>query len=603
MRNPEKVLNSLIEHSKDLSYKYERLYRILYNEEMFYVAYQRTYAKAGNMTKGTGGLTIDQMSLSRIGKLIESLKDESYHPQPSRRVYIPKKNGKMRPLGVPDYDDKLVQEVIRMILEAIYEGSFENTSHGFRPNRSCHTALKSVKLTFGGAKWFVEGDIKGFFDNIDHEIMINILMERITDDKFIRLMRKFLKAGYMEEWIFHRTLSGTPQGGIISPILANIYLNKLDKHMEKLIQGFDKGRYPKRTTQYNNLQWRRELAKRNLKKSETEEERAENVKLIKALNREMTQTTCNDSMYNGYKRLKYVRYADDFIVGVNGSKEDAQQIKEEIKRFLHNELALELSDEKTLITHSETPAIFLGYEIYLSKTNLSRRKSNGQIVRAYNNRIMLKMPKGLVKKKLIENKSIEIKRHNGREQWKPKSRMMFSNFDDLEILARYNAEIQGLYNYYCIALNSSTLNSFKYIMEYSMYKTFAQKYRTTVVKICQKYKHSGIFTIEYTDKIGKIHKSSFYSKGFKQKRPSMEKSIDNLPSNTIRVSGNSLIDRLKAEKCEYCGAEDTLQMHHIRKVKNLKGKAEWEKFMIARHRKTIAVCERCHWKIHNGQMD
>lgn len=230
MRNPELVLNNLAAHSKVSDYKYERLYRLLFNEEMFFVAYQRIYAKQGNMTAGTDGKTIDGMSLQRIESLIMSLKSEAYKPNPARRVYIPKKNGGKRPLGIPSVEDKLVQEVIRMILEAIYEGAFQSTSHGFRPHKSCHTALKDIQINFKGAKWFIEGDIKGFFDNIDHEILIAILRERISDERFLRLIRKFLKAGYMEDWTYNKTFSGTPQGGIISPILANIYLDKFDNN-------------------------------------------------------------------------------------------------------------------------------------------------------------------------------------------------------------------------------------------------------------------------------------------------------------------------------------------------------------------------------------
>ena len=273
MRSPEKVLNSLTEHSKDTSYKYERLYRILFNEGMYYVAYQRIYAKEGNMTPGSDNQTIDGMSLTRIAKLIASLKDESYQPQPSRRVYIPKKNGKMRPLGVPAFDDKLVQEVVRMILEAVYEGSFEHTSHGFRPNRSCHTALAQIQKSFIGTKWFVEGDIKGFFDNINHETLMNILSERIADERFLRLIRKFANAGYIEDWTFHKTYSGTPQGGIISPILANIYLDKLDKFMKTLIENFDKGERRKHNPESSRLGTRRWRAVSKLKTIVDEEER------------------------------------------------------------------------------------------------------------------------------------------------------------------------------------------------------------------------------------------------------------------------------------------------------------------------------------------
>ena len=225
MRNSENVLNILSEHSNVSGYKFERLYRILFNEQIFYAAYQRIYAKQGNMTSGMDGKTIDQMSVLRIDNLIVSLRDESYKPHPARRVYIPKKNGNKRPLGIPSFEDKLVQEVVRMILGAIYEGYFEYSSHGFRPNKSCHTALTHIQKTFSGTKWFIEGDIKGFFDNINHEVLINALRERIADERFIRLIRKFLNAGYVEDWKFHKTYSGTPQGGLISPILANIYLD------------------------------------------------------------------------------------------------------------------------------------------------------------------------------------------------------------------------------------------------------------------------------------------------------------------------------------------------------------------------------------------
>jgi group II intron reverse transcriptase/maturase len=210
MKSPENILNNLAKHSNVADYKFERLYRILFNEQMFHVAYQHIYVKPGNMTPGTDGKTVDEMSLQRIESLIESLKNETYKPNPARRVYIPKKNGKKRPLGIPSFEDKLVQEVVRMILEAIYEGFFESTSHGFRPHKSCHTALNSIQKTFIGTKWMIEGDIKGFFDNINHNVLTGILGERIADERFLRLIRKFLNAGYIENWKYNNTYSGTP---------------------------------------------------------------------------------------------------------------------------------------------------------------------------------------------------------------------------------------------------------------------------------------------------------------------------------------------------------------------------------------------------------
>ncbi|MDM1378601.1 reverse transcriptase/maturase family protein [Myroides marinus] len=603
MRNPERVLNSLIRHSNDSSYKFERLYRILFNQEMFYVAYQRIYAKEGNMTEGSDGQSIDNMSLSRIEKLIGTLKDESYQPQPSRRIYIPKKNGKVRPLGIPAFDDKLVQEVIRMILEAIYEGSFEYSSHGFRPNRSCHTALAQIKKSFNGAKWFVEGDIKGFFDNISHDILISILKERISDDRFIRLIRKFLKAGYIEDWKFHKTYSGTPQGGIVSPILANIYLDRLDKYMKKYILRFDIGKKRKPSRARMDFENARKRTVRKLKSVEDKQERAILIQRIKDEDKQRAMFSSGDEMDINYKRLKYVRYADDFLIGIIGSKQDAKQVKDDIKNFLDQELKLELSDEKTLITHTEDSARFLGYEIFVRKSNSQRRDSIGRLRRTYGKRVYLKLNTETIRNKLLNYGVLEFRYQNGKEIWKSKCRSGLIFNDDLEILDRYNREIRGFYNYYAIANNCSELHNFKYIMEYSMYKTFAGKYKTSTRKINSKYRRNGKFTVKFTTKSGATRERYFYDLGFKRINPMTDSRFDIMPYSIFDAGRTSLIDRLKAEKCEICGAAQKLVMHHVRKLKNLEGKKSWEKHMIARRRKTVAVCHSCHQKIHNGTLD
>ena len=196
------------------------------------------------MTPGVDGNSLDGMSSVRIQRIIESLKDHSYMPNPARRTYINKKNStKKRPLGIPSADDKLVQEVVRLLLESIYEPAFSLNSHGFRPKRSCHTALLQIQRTFKGVKWFVEGDIKACFDSFDHHILVNLLRKRIKDEAFINLIWKFLKAGYMEQWEYHKTYSGTPQGSGMSPILANIYMSELDAFIDKYKQGFDRGKF------------------------------------------------------------------------------------------------------------------------------------------------------------------------------------------------------------------------------------------------------------------------------------------------------------------------------------------------------------------------
>ena len=601
MRSPERVLNSLNEHSKDSSYKFERLYRILFNEELFYVAYQKIASNGGSATKGSDGRSIDEMSLARIETLIASLKDESYQPHPSRRVHIPKKNGKTRPLGIPAFEDKLVQEVVRMILEAIYEGHFETTSHGFRPKRSCHTALLHIQKTFSGAKWFIEGDIKGFFDNIDHDVLVGILRERISDDRFIRLIRKFLKAGYVEDWTFHNTYSGMPQGGIVSPILANIYLDKLDKYVKEYIQHFDKGTKRRPGKESNDLANERKRTVRKLKKIKDGTEKAALVARLKAIEQERAAFPSGDEMDGSYRRLKYIRYADDFILGVIGSKEDAQRIKEDIKSFLSESLALELSEEKTLITHTGKSAKFLGYEITVTRNNHQRRDVQGRLRRTYGKRVRLNVSMATLRDKLLEYGAMEIKLRNGKEIWKPKCRSGLIFNDDLEILDRYNRETVGFCNYYLIANNCVVLHNFRYIMEYSMYKTFAGKYRSTVRKINKKYRLNKLFTVKYEQK-GVIKSRTFYKTSFKRRTTAFNGSCDIEPYSIADVSRTNLTDRLKAEKCELCGATGKLIMHHVRNLKDLKGKESWKRLMSARKRKTIALCPSCHRLRHLGKV-
>ena len=601
MRSPERVLNSLNEHSKDSSYKFERLYRILFNEELFYVAYQKIASNGGSTTKGSDGRSIDEMSLARIETLIASLKDESYQPHPSRRVHIPKKNGKTRPLGIPAFEDQLVQEVVRMILEAIYEGHFETTSHGFRPKRSCHTALLHIQKTFSGAKWFIEGDIKGFFDNIDHDVLVGILRERISDDRFIRLIRKFLKAGYVEDWTFHNTYSGMPQGGIVSPILANIYLDKLDKYVKEYIRHFDMGTKRRPGKESNDLANERKRTVRKLKKVKDGTEKAALVARLKAIEQERAAFPSGDEMDGSYRRLKYIRYADDFILGVIGSKEDALRIKEDIKSFLSESLALELSEEKTLITHTGKSAKFLGYEITVTRNNHQRRDVQGRLRRTYGKRVRLNVSMATLRDKLLEYGAMEIKLRNGKEIWKPKCRSGLIFNDDLEILDRYNRETVGFCNYYLIANNCVVLHNFRYIMEYSMYKTFAGKYRSTVRKINKKYRLNKLFTVKYEQK-GVIKSRTFYKTSFKRRTTAFNGSCDIEPYSIADVSRTNLTDRLKAEKCELCGATGKLIMHHVRNLKDLKGKESWKRLMSARKRKTIALCPSCHRLRHLGKV-
>ena len=489
MEKSERVLKALSDHSQSSDYKYERLYRYLFSEEMFAVAYQRIYAKQGNMTPGTDGKTIDEMSLERIERLIVSLKDESYQPHPARRVYIPKKNGKKRPLGIPSFEDKLVQEVVRLLLEAIYEGHFEGTSHGFRPHRSCHTALGMIQKSFAGAKWFIEGDIKGFFDNIDHNVLISILRERISDERFLRLIRKFLNAGYVEDWKYNKTYSGTPQGGIISPMLANIYLDKFDKYIKEYAAKFRKGDRRSINPEYWRLNNKKNRLKQKLQKTSDEQMRKNYLYEIAQLSKQMLSTPHKDAMDADFRRMQYVRYADDFLISVIGSKSECETIKADITQFMREQLKLELSDEKTLITHAQDKAKFLGYEIMARRSMDHTRTRSGLQRRPWLGTIVLNVSYETVLKRLQSYDAVRITQVNRKETLKPSSRKYMVNRQDADILAQYNLELRGFYNYYSIADNISYWGwKFNYFMKYSMLKTLGRKHKRTVGQILEKYK-------------------------------------------------------------------------------------------------------------------
>ena len=599
MEKSERVLKALSDHSQSSDYKYERLYRYLFSEEMFAVAYQRIYAKQGNMTPGTDGKTIDEMSLERIERLIVSLKDESYQPHPARRVYIPKKNGKKRPLGIPSFEDKLVQEVVRLLLEAIYEGHFEGTSHGFRPHRSCHTALGMIQKSFAGAKWFIEGDIKGFFDNIDHNVLISILRERISDERFLRLIRKFLNAGYVEDWKYNKTYSGTPQGGIISPMLANIYLDKFDKYIKEYAAKFRKGDRRSINPEYWRLNNKKNWLKKKLQKTSDEQIRKSYLYEIAQLSKQMLSTPHKDAMDADFRRMQYVRYADDFLISVIGSKSECETIKADITQFMREQLKLELSDEKTLITHAQDKAKFLGYEIFIRKSDAEKRNKDGVLKRDFNGAVVLTLNSAVIQKKLTEYNALEVRNIDGKDIWWSKPRRYMTPMKPEDILAQYNAETRGLYNYYSLAANvSKECASFAFIMKMSMFKTLGWKLNTSARKVRQKYQKDKDFVIPYNDAKGKQKYRVFYNEGFKKRNAQFDVDYDKLPQ-TMYVPYPSLVERLKDGRCELCGKEGKVVMHHVRTLTKLKGNNEWEKLMLKRHRKTLVVCEDCNSMIQN----
>lgn len=600
MRNPEVILKALCSHSSDKDYKYERIYRILFNEEMFMLAYENIKSKPGNMTAGTDGKTIDGTTLNRIGKIIDNLKTESYQPKPARRVYIPKKNGKKRPLGIPSFEDKLVQEVVRMILEAVYEGHFEDTSHGFRPKRSCHTALTCIQQTFTGVKWFIEGDIKGFFDNIDHQTLIDILRMRIADERFLRLIAKFLKAGYVEDWKYNRTYSGTPQGGIVSPILANIYLDQFDKYMQEYTQSFNKGKKRQMSKKYVCLNTRTVNLRKKWRDETDKEKKSLLLDNLQSMQKQMLAMPSMDEMDENYRRLRYIRYADDFLIGVIGAKEDCEKIKTDIATFMRERLNLELSDEKTLITHAQEEAKFLGFNITVNSSQDLKRNRKGILRRAHRSKVLLKLSSETVKNKLQSLGVVRFAEENGKTVWKPQIRKALIGMKADKMVAKYNLEIRGFYNYYCIANNvAASCTNFGYIMKYSLYKTLARKYNSSLRKIIRKYTHNRVFSIPYKDSKGNDKRRILYHDGFKRKTVGFHETCDSILYTPFPKC--SLAERLRNNMCELCGGQGPVVMHHIRTIKSADKNTPWGKQMLLMHRKTIAVCEECFAKIKDNE--
>lgn len=576
---------------------FTKLYRYLLRPDIYFSAYQRLYTNKGAATKGVNNDTADGFSEERIAGIIQSLADETYQPAPVWRIQIPKRSNpkKTRPLGIPTFTDKLVQEALRMVLEAVYEPIFLNVSHGFRPKRGCHTALSMLKKYFNGSRWFVEGDIRGCFDNINHTVLIRLINEKIKDARIIKLIYKFLKAGYLEDWQYHKTYSGTPQGGILSPLLSNIYLHELDKYVMKLKEEYDTKGKSQITPEYRTLANEIHRLSYHIKKAEG----AERVLLLnkyQKLHKQLLKTPCTAQTN---KKIKYIRYADDFILGVKGSREDCQWIKQKLTEFIGQTLKMELSEDKTLITHSSQTARFLGYNVRVRRDGTIKRGGSGSYKkRTLNNHTELSVPLNDKIHQFIFSKKIAIQKEDG--TLFPVHRNSLLRLTDLEIITVYNDELRGLCNYYGKASNFCKLQYLSYLMEYSCLKTLAAKHKSKISKVIAMYKDGkGKWGIPYETKKGSQRR---YFVNYMDSKDA--KNPTDIISNAAIIYGQSVTSlekRLKAKVCELCGTTESprYEIHHVNKLKNLKGKETWEIAMLAKRRKTLVVCEKCHHEIHN----
>ena len=590
-----RIMHKLGTENKPVS----KVFRRMLDIDLFVAAYTELARNKGRLTPGINGETIDGASVEKLQRLIDDLKEKRFRWTPVRRVYIPKGSGKLRGLGLPSWDDKVVQMVLKMVLEAYYEPQFLNCSHGFRPKRGCHSALVDIRQCWHGTKWFIEGDIHQCFDRISHGVILTLISKRVQDNQLLRLIKDMLKAGYMEDWVFHQTHSGTPQGGVASPLLSNIVLHELDKYVtDVMMPKYRRGNYRKVNPEYSRL------AHQAKQLSETGD-----FDQARMARKQMRQTAYNIPIDANYSRLRYVRYADDIILSWIGSKAEAETIKHEIKEWLETHLSLELSEEKTLITNAKQErARFLGYEIgVIYGDRLETRKAPGGFYykrKTLNGQIQLYVPRD-VRKSWVRKYC---------RKGKPIHRNTYLRYSDFEIIHAYGSEWRGLVGYYGLASNIHSLREVEWTMWQSCQKTLAGKHKTTSRKIRERYQ---------TRLNGKqclmceVHNPKNPTKPLRAMLGGIplrvRRAVDIDKYRNIvwepKFGTAELTQRLLANRCELCESTEKVEVHHIKSIKELKARymgrnmPEWVESMSRRYRNTLVVCRKCHDAIHYGRYD
>jgi group II intron reverse transcriptase/maturase len=598
-----------LEALEDISKQGKRLnglFRLMEDQILWHEAYANIYANKGAITPGVDEVTLDGFSEERVASIIKQLKDGTYQFQPVRRVLIPKKNGKKRPLGISSGNDKLVQEVVRIILERIYEPTFEDSSHGFRPKRSPHTALEQIGEHWGSIKWIVDMDIRDYFNTINHELLVELLKKKIDDTRFLRLIKAMLDAGYLEDWTYHTTYSGVPQGSIVSPILANVYLHELDLFMKELKKRFDGGKKRGKNLLYYRYsdRIRRLRAKWDrLKGKEGVEQDLQAIQdEIRRLDQLRKQIPSGDPFDAGYKRLFYCRYADDFCIGIIGSHADAERVRQEVRALIEETLKLALAEEKSHICHSKQGTIFVGYEVKTysgDRVIKVKRGSRHTTYKSMSEQLQLHIPAGKLQKFCAS------KGYGNYEAIKAIHKGKWITLSDAEIILAYNGELRGLANYYALACNvKQELHRLALIWRASLFKTLACKHKSRVSNIAKQLRTEDgyVLTVPGEKKTRSI--KIFRLKDLQAPFPN-DPRLDVSPNVYVwTLSHSEIIKRLNKKHCEYCETTTgPFEIHHIRKMKDVaKGKAFWQQLMAARNRKTLVLCQSCHHQLHKGTL-
>ena len=582
------------------------VFRLLENPILWHEAYANIYANKGATTPGVDEVTLDGFSEERVTSIITRLKSGTYRFQPVRRTYVPKKNGKKRPLGISSGDDKLVQEVVRIILERIYEPIFDDHSHGFRSGRSPHTALEQIDRQWTAVKWFVDMDIRDYFNTIPHDLLVELLSKKIEDKRFLRLIQAMLDAGYLEDWRYHATYSGVPQGSICAPILANVLLHELDTFMSTMKRRFDQGKKRKENPLYRRYCYHIRRLRRegdSLKgKEEAKHELQRIQQEIRRVDQLRKQLPSGDPFDDEYKRLYFCRYADDFCIGIIGSRADAEQIRQEVRQFIEHDLRLAIAEEKSHIRHSKKGVTFVGYELktYSADRVIKlKRGTRHTWVKSLSEQIQLHIPQDTMQKFCAQRGYGNYA--TGKATHKPQ----WMNLTDAEIILAYNGELRGLANYYALATGAKKiLHKLEWIWQTSLLKTLANKHKTSVNKMVKRLKTQEGLKLTVKREKETRYISVFRLKDLRKPAPHNSQIDVQLNGYLWTLSFSEVIKRLNRKQCEYCETtQGPFEVHHVRKLKDVaKGKAFWQRMMAARHRKTLVLCRNCHHQLHAGTL-
>ena len=539
-------------------------------------AWVRVRSNNGSLTPALNSDTLDGIDLTWFQKIANSMRNGIFQFSPSRRTYISRSDGKKRPLTIPSPKDKIVQEAMRFLLMLVFENDFSKNSHGWVTGRGCHTALNQIKMQFAKDNWFIEGDIDQQFPSINHQVLVNLLETKIADQAFIDLIYKYLKVGYGESSNKITRMSlGISQGGVLSPILANIYMTPFDKWIESyLIPKYTKGKRKKANSAYTKM-----------------------IRSEKVTDHSIHSLQSHDL---NYIRLHYVRYADDFIMGLNGPKIYCEQIVEECRIFLLEQLKLILNTEKTKITHSQLDsAKFLGYRVYttkLFKMKIAYNSKDNKLTSRTTNTV-LDSPVDQIVEKL---KQIGYANKKG----SPTRNGRFINHPLYEIVEHYKMVERGILQYYKLANNYGRVAArIHYILKYSCALTIASKMKlTTLRRVFNKYGKN----LNIKNELGEIITNYPTIDYRRPKRFTIDPILDYSSLETYIDQYNKRVQRGRKDlkgPCELCGSKKNIQIHHVRKLSKIKRKDYLSTMMARMNRKQIPVCQKCHIKIHQGVYD